>query len=57
MSLNEKKNINTLQDHWVVHFRQHFLAIVLLRTTAAFIKDNLVYFESVVLIKEMYCSK
>ena len=44
MSLKLKKQLYTLQNHWVVKIRLHILAIHLLRTTASFIRDHHVFF-------------
>ena len=38
------KHLNTMQNHWVVQMRLHFLAIFLLSNTASFIKDPAVFF-------------
>ena len=41
--IEEKKHLNTIQNHWVVQIRLHILAFSLLRTTASFIKDHPVF--------------
>ena len=38
------KNLNTMENPWVVQIRLHILVVCLFRTTPSFIKDHQIFF-------------